>query len=477
MKSLSLSALPAFLLTPFTSAVAHPEVESKLPEEGLILPSSSLSDLIAPGQFVGGSSRSLGRSTSLTEQEKCSQTLGYQYNATELAQYDPFLALENFNTMGCDYIFGDDERFPGANFTNCDRYDEEIQDAVENLCEYQVENVDFIIWDTRTNDENQEKVPSLIYANQPLCFPPTCDYATIFFLVNVNFLGYFAQDGGLVEMRYSGTSGMECAQSLTRNYGNELFLTADGKLRTDPLEETSLTPYNPDTIFTENCEEQKDPTKKFCYQKGMFEDVRPLCEEIGGTYVEYDIKQLTTDYTYETRKSVSKNVPFCASQKCIPKEAMAYTAFFFQQLFYEQYEFQSSICLENKYSKFEYMDEAALIATGSCSQLRGDKFTAEQKEELCSKHDDICPASCGKCEEYPNNKFVQKLWEGKATTFKTCDWLSKQSDARIANICARNGFKKAFGPAYSACPYTCGANENEDLELSDSFMEWSRRLI
>jgi len=56
---------------------------------------------------------------------------------------------------------------------------------------------------------------------------------------------------------------------------------------------------------------------------------------------------------------------------------------------------------------------------------------------------------------------VQKLWRGKAT-FKNCDWLSKRSDARIANICARNGFKKAFGPAYSACPDTCRANEDED---------------
>ena len=457
MKSLSLSALPALLLAPFTSAVA-PEFE--LPE-GLILPSSSLSDLVlAAQQHFLVKSKSLGRSTSFEEQQQCIEEWVYQYNTTDLAQYDPFLALENDGIDECESVMGDDERYPGAFYYFCDLDDEEIQDAVEDLCEYQVENVDIIFWKT---DENGDKVPEVFYANQPLCFAPTCDHATIFFLINVYGLGYFSDGGGLLEMRYSGTGGMECAQSLTRNYGTELFLAEDDTLDTYPLEETSLTPYNPDTIFTENCKEYKDPTKKFCNQKGMFEDVRPLCEEIGGTYVEYDIKQLTTDFTYETRKTVSKNVPFCASQKCIPEEAMAYTEFFFQELFYEQYEFQSSVCLENKYSKFEYMDEAALIATGSCSQLRGDKFTAEQKEELCSEHGDLCPAFCGKCEEYPNSKFVQNIWKGKVT-FKTCDWLSKRSDAVIAKVCARNGFKKTFGPAYSACPYTCGANEDEDDE-------------
>jgi hypothetical protein len=461
MKSISISALPLLLLVPFTSAaVSRQEVELKLSQG---LPSHSLSDLIG-GQIDGP--KSLSRSISFDEQQQCFEGLGYQYNATDLVEYDPFNFLMNIDDdptffLKCPVVMGDDERFPGAIFFHCDRYDETVQDAVEELCESQVENIDIIIWDTSTT----EKVPFVVIANQPICFAPTCDRATIFFLVNIYLLGYFSDNAGLLEARFSGTGGMDCAQSLTRNYGTELALTEDGTMGTIFLGETSLTPYFPDVIFTENCKEYSDPTKKFCNQKGKFEEVRPSCEAIGGTYVEYDIKQLTTVYTAETRKSVSKFVPFCVDQKCIPEEAMAYTEFFFQQLFYDQYAFQHSVCLENKYSKFDYTDESMNIKTGTCGQMRGDKFTAEQKEELCSEHGDLCPASCGKCDEHPENKFVQSLWKGKAT-YKSCDWLSERSDAVIAKICGRNGFKKGFGPAFSACPDTCGVNvyDEEDEE-------------
>ena len=464
MKYLSLSALP-LLLAPFASAVSRQEVEFKLSQA---MPRhSSLSDLIA-GKSVGP--KSLSRSTSFTEQGQCFNELGNQYDedaSSELAKYDPFIVLasildtEDPNFDDCP-IMGDDERFPGAK--HCDLYDETVQDAVEELCESQVEDIDIIIWNTT----GIEKVPVVVLANQPICFAPTCDHATIFFLLNIYVLEYFSDgpdEGLLFEARFSGTGGMDCAQSLTRNYGTELFLTEDETMSTFSLTETTLTPYVPDTIFTENCKEYKDPTKKFCNQKGKFEEVRPLCEEIGGTYVEYDIKQLTTDNNAETRKSVSKFVPFCADQKCIPEEAMAYTEFFFQQLFGDQFAFKHSVCLENKYSKFYYTDESTNLKTGTCGQLRGDKFTPEQKEELCSEHDELCPASCGKCDEHPENMFVKRLWKGKAK-YNSCNWLSKRSDAVITKVCGRNGFKKSFGPAFSACPDTCGANmydeEDED---------------
>ena len=84
---------------------------------------------------------------------------------------------------------------------------------------------------------------------------------------------------------------------------------------------------------------------------------------------------------------------------------------------------------------------------------------------MCSEHDDLCPASCGKCDEHPENMFVRRLWKGKAT-YASCDWLSKRSDAVITKVCGRNGSKKNFGTAFSACPDTCGANmydeEDED---------------
>ena len=72
----------------------------------------------------------------------------------------------------------------------------------------------------------------------------------------------------------------------------------------------------------------------------------------------------------------------------------------------------------------------------------------------------VCPEtcdSCGPCHEHANTRFYLKTSNRGVHRYKSCSWLSQQSDSTIDSVCSTDAAEgQVYPSAREACPISCG---------------------
>lgn len=322
--------------------------------------------------------------------------------------------------------------------------------------------------------------------NIPVCMPPSCEMAMIFMALNSEdfvALGERKLEESSCEAeeswKFKDTGGMECLIGSFENYGMDIFL--DSTAEFEVVEKNVLTPFAPnmimeleDEVVQNICEVKNlsdDHVEQICDFKPFVDsaiDMKSECETLGGKYKEVDMS-----FTYEEEFKVDvfiRNYPYCIDKSCKKNEFMKYMNVVFETDFELDITIINSPidqCKEKKKDLFNLKFEDGEVKTRRCSFL-GRMKNLERKKKLCGKSKGprgsvapkvSCPATCCKCAEYPDNKFVWKKEQGSSKK-RSCRWLSKRSQEEKDAYCKKGNIQGGgYGPAYSACPYTCGTCE------------------
>jgi len=441
----------------------------------------------------------LRRQSSNEEKMQCFtdlvNTLSDQYYENEGYEYSPLYVMAQ---LFQEPTFFQESCVPDEDGSGlkCDVYDADFHTEAAEYCEGETHAIDFVI---------DLGFPVAI-SGLPLCLGNTCERADAFFFFNSIIFqqipGDFNDDlsqtddlspnddgaGVAGSLRYTGTTGMQCLEDTLSNYG--LGLLFNGTLFESGIpfevldvdEDKPLYLYNPgellsDAEILENediCEITfvgQSPVMTCNLSDYDFGDMKSICHDEGGKYIENDLS-----FEIDSAQIKLLNFPICISNTCSSdKEGIAYLDYLLELAFGSDIHFQPSsveTCFEDATDRFLWKMKDGVAIEKPCSflKIRGDV----DKERKCGKKwspegydvaGDACPATCCKCQEGKKSLFVKKglMVDGNMQySAKTCGWLAKQSDEKIAFYCAKNIFSEAgqIGPAYSACPDTCGACSN-----------------
>ena len=324
--------------------------------------------------------------------------------------------------------------------------------------------------------ESDETTPATLLRNIPFCMPPSCEVAMVFYLLN----GGISEDEIDVSVKFEGTGGMECLKGTFDNYGIDISLDFEEGPQFDIVEENALTPYSPDQLLSEDnyeafCESNylsDEKVEELC-DASVF-DIEADCESVGGRYKEVDMffsyQTVTTSGDSIEVDVETRNLPLCVDKSCRKSELVKFVTLLYENDIQQDIDFiRSPIdqCTEKKSDLFNLKFKNDKMRRKNCNFL-GNMKNLNRKKKLCGKPNgprgseaprDSCPATCCRCAEYPMNRFVMKKMQGKPVT-RTCKWLSDQSEEDIDLYCGKVNIGSAtHGPAYSACPYTCGICE------------------
>lgn len=316
------------------------------------------------------------------------------------------------------------------------------------------------------------EMPMVVH-NIPFCLFSPCTPEDFSFLYSdALFYNQTAECNEI--LRFTGYAGFECLAESMELYGFD----SDGNV-TAPTNLTDLfigNTLSPEFLTNKTfCDEDIDLVNEtinyHCdadrYYNG---DVKPICENMGGSYMEVDV---SFAYYYEDLgidfyiSVVIENMPFCNAAKCQGNEALS----FWDLLM----EFELENVIDSKLSTIDYCFEQpnsmVYLKTKNkggakevrCTKLRKDY---DARETACSQDlapsgvelaAEACPATCGRCNEDPGNMFVWKKKNG-VLVYKTCAWLETRGSKMIEKLCRRNRMTDEITTASGACPDTCGLN-------------------
>ncbi len=206
------------------------------------------------------------------------------------------------------------------------------------------------------------------------------------------------------DIRFTGYAGIECLAESFGLYGEEfLFDQNPNQPPTNLTEHFVLDTY----LFMNEtfCDitNNTNTTDFHCYadRYDKHGDVKPICESMGGSYMEVDLS-----FVFVTSNVEIENVPFCNSAKCQGNEALG-----LWDLFLEYFILRTSV--DSKLSTIDYCFEQpktkvflkentknGVQREVTCNQLRKD---GKKKEIACGQDlpppgfelaAEACPATC-----------------------------------------------------------------------------------
>ena len=397
--------------------------------------------------------------------------------------------------------------------TACDLH-EVFDQKFERKCKNRM-NGKMKLYDMKQNTCDGRDV---ILQNIPFCMLPSCKVATATFFLDAVYMdieetrrklegvGDFTEKQALVDKnatdqedvlthqnatlteqscfptrhaKFQGTSGMQCFEDSLDMYGM-MFHRDEGPIFYG--ENTTISQFSPAVLsvdFLENedvCKPRKEINDTYSFYQcdfAGFGDMEDDCVQLGGAYKEVDLEITEIVASFHQVDIKIENVPLCISPSCNNNEDIHFFDVYFEALSQLDVVTTNSLeehCVERRNDKFNWkLNKRGKANQKTCGFLSTRKDRA--RERRCSKFDgvdgneliarNICPATCCLCKESHRNRFVAEKKRNESgervATSRTCGWLSRQSKEVRESHCSKKS--RAFGdlgPAYSACPDTCG---------------------
>ena len=271
----------------------------------------------------------LRRQSSFEDKQQCKEYIRKTFRLFDLDNESVYHPFYNLNQLYMDpdaYVEANCVQVPpdSAEWL-CDVYDADFHTDVADACDGEIETIDFV-----TNDGPPDYSRPLTITGMPLCLGnSTCEGG-----VDSVFMFNFGKLIG-INMRYTGTTGIQCLEHTLSNYGLELDFFG---VLVDVDEDEPLYMYYPGQILgfsVEDTEVLKNETD-VCEKTSMvgelavvtcnlsdydFGDMASICLDKDGHYTENDLTYEGISKIIDGNAEIKLlNFPICISNQCSSDE-------------------------------------------------------------------------------------------------------------------------------------------------------------
>ncbi len=316
-----------------------------------------------------------------------------------LEDYEPFAILEN--TPGED--FEDVCTINDEFVIDCDVSSLFNHKRISNICRREVEG-EFKTMVLSKRDCNDES-PPLVMRNIPFCVFDPCTPEDVTLVYSSDLFNETTECNS--DLRFTGYAGVECLVESLGLYG----FYPGWETTTNLTEHFVLNNLNEQFLTNKTfCDEDVDLENQrvdyHCYADRYDNGaVKPICESMGGSYMEVDVSFAYSDDRSGLYVNVEiENTPFCNSAKCQGNEALSFWDFMMESELENIIDSKLSTidyCFEQPQTKVFFKDDKNGVQKEvRCKQLRKNGL---RKEIACGRDlpppgfelaAEACPATC-----------------------------------------------------------------------------------